>query len=412
MQNGNQDETGLQRRAGRRSALALVAIVVVAGTAGIVISLGQHPAPVPPAPTALIPLRTTPSPIPAEPEVGTSFAVADDLATHDVVLFGGEDNGDNTWLWNGTSWTLARPQVSPTGRFGASAAYDPATRTVLLFGGRTEDGVAVNDTWAWNGVTWNEIDFGTDGPEAGEGSDMAWDAAQRQMVLVIGLGGTGSGATWVWTGSHWLRPPAGTLPGSWFYSPMWPDPASGVLTAVGCCSGPPTPAGAVELHLAMGWQRMAAGEHKNVGPARWIDDGARPAAREARALHLRVLELIGARTRRVDRLQLAGAAGRCVAGAGRYRGHRCRSRAVAPARLTAVEHGIERRPCRGLEAQRVELGSARLAGSPSRIAYNKIKRAKHIKLCQDERGADGTIGGGVRHKPLGNGLRHDVRGIY
>jgi hypothetical protein len=260
MQNGNEDEPGLRRRAGRRSALALIAVVAVAGTIGIVISLGQHPSPGPPAPTTLIPLRTTPSPVPAEPEVGTSFAVADDLATHDVVLFGGEDNGNNTWLWDGTSWTLAHPQVSPSGRFGASAAYDPASRTVLVFGGRTEDGVAVNDTWAWNGITWNEIDFGINGPAAGESSDMAWDAAQQQMVLVIGLGGTGSGATWVWTGSHWSRPPAGNLPGSWFYSPMGSDPATGALIAVGCCSGPPTPAGAVDSTwrwAGSAWQQVS-----------------------------------------------------------------------------------------------------------------------------------------------------------
>jgi Galactose oxidase, central domain len=245
MQNGD-EQSAKPHRPGRRSGLALVAIVAVAAAVGIVISLGQRPLPVAPVPTVLVPLGVLPSPIPAEPEVGTSFAVADDLTTHEVVLFGGEDNGNNTWLWNGSSWRLAHPQVSPTGRFGASAAYDPGTKTVLIFGGRTEDGVAVNDTWSWNGVTWNEIDFGANGPAAGEGSDMAWDAAHRQMVLVIGLGGTGSGATWVWTGSHWRRPPAGNLPGGWFYSPMWSDPSTGALTAVGCCSGTPAPTTAVD----------------------------------------------------------------------------------------------------------------------------------------------------------------------
>lgn len=245
MQNGNEPDPTPRRRAGRRSALALVGIVAVAGTVGVVISLGQHPTVVPPSPTTMVPLRATPSAVPSEPEVGTSFAVADDLATHDVVLFGGEDNGNNTWLWNGSAWTLAHPQLSPSGRFGASAAYDPVSKTVLVFGGVTEDGVPVNDTWSWNGLEWNEVDFGDHGPATGQGSDMAWDVAQQQMVLVIGLGGTGSGATWVWTGSHWSRPPAGNLPGAWFYSPMWSDPATGALTAVGCCSGPPAPTGAV-----------------------------------------------------------------------------------------------------------------------------------------------------------------------
>jgi hypothetical protein len=246
MQNGYESESGQRRRAGRRTALALVAIIAVAGTVGIVVSLVQHPLPTSPVPTAQVRLRVTPSPVPAEPEVGTSFTVADDLATQDVVLFGGEDNGNNTWLWNGSSWTLAHPLVSPSGRFGASAAYDPESKSVLIFGGRTENGVAVNDTWAWNGVAWDEVDFGANGPAAGEGSDMAWDAAQQEMVLVIGLGGTGSGATWVWTGTHWRRPATGNLPGAWFYSPMWSDPATGSLTAVGCCSGPPSPSGAVD----------------------------------------------------------------------------------------------------------------------------------------------------------------------
>jgi galactose oxidase-like protein len=246
METADDNESGHRRHAGRRSALALVTIVAVAGIAGIVISLGQHPAAIPPVPTGLIPLRATPSAVPSEPEVGTSFAVADDLATHDVVLFGGEDNGNNTWLWNGSVWALAHPDVSPSGRFGASAAYDPQSGTVLLFGGVTEDGAPVNDTWAWNGVTWNEVDFGDHGPETGEGSDMAWDAAQQQMVLVIGLGGSGSGATWVWTGSHWSRPATGTLPGAWFYSPMWSDPATGALTAVGCCTEPPSASGSVD----------------------------------------------------------------------------------------------------------------------------------------------------------------------
>jgi hypothetical protein len=66
------------------------------------------------------------------------------------------------------------------------------------------------------------------------------------MVLVIGLGGTGSGATWVWTGNHWQRPRAGDLPGAWFYSPMWSDPVTGALTVVDCCSAPPAPLGAVD----------------------------------------------------------------------------------------------------------------------------------------------------------------------
>jgi len=46
------------------------------------------------------------------------------------------------------------PQASPEGRFGAAEAYDPQTKTVMLFGGRLEPGTPVHDTWAWKGTTW------------------------------------------------------------------------------------------------------------------------------------------------------------------------------------------------------------------------------------------------------------------
>ena len=48
------------------------------------------------------------------------------------------------------SRSVARPAISPPGRFLADAAYDPATTLAMLFGGRLERGVLANDTWAWD----------------------------------------------------------------------------------------------------------------------------------------------------------------------------------------------------------------------------------------------------------------------
>ena len=41
----------------------------------------------------------------------------------------------DTWTWDGTTWTQQHPAASPPARYGASMAYDAATRGVVLFGG-------------------------------------------------------------------------------------------------------------------------------------------------------------------------------------------------------------------------------------------------------------------------------------
>jgi hypothetical protein len=250
MRHRRENEAGEKRgrRVNSRFVIGLLGIIAVAGATGIVISLGQRarPALTGPTPTpALVPRSITPSPIPSGPEAGLGFSLADDRATHEIVLFGGVGDYTSTWLWNGAGWTLAHPPESPAGRFGASAAYDPQTRSVMLFGGRLELGLPVHDTWAWNGTTWGPLDSGAGGPPPGEGSDMAWDPAVNQMVLLTRSGVISSpAATWIWAGNHWMKPPGGALPAGANYSPMGFDPLTNSLLAVGCCVGPPPATGA------------------------------------------------------------------------------------------------------------------------------------------------------------------------
>lgn len=76
---------------------------------------------------------------------------------------------------------------------------------------------------------------------------MAWDPGHKQMVLLTSSGVISSPAeAWVWAGTHWSHPAGAALPAAASYSPMWFDPVSRSLLAIGCCVGPPPPTGAAD----------------------------------------------------------------------------------------------------------------------------------------------------------------------
>jgi hypothetical protein len=119
-----------------------------------------------------------------------------------VVLF---DNRGQTWLWAKNQWTQAHPALSPPGRIGAAAAWDPLMGAVLLFGGRRyADQTILHDTWTWNGSTWREVGTRTIAPPGGVALAMAYDSDLEEMVLVES--GTRFGAPirlWTWDGATW-----------------------------------------------------------------------------------------------------------------------------------------------------------------------------------------------------------------
>ena len=106
---------------------------------------------------------------PASPPLSGGWSMAYDPATATVLLFGGVSSQavdessertpvsatsaiaglDGTWSWNGTTWTKLSPATSPAARFGASMAYYPGTKAMLLYG--DENDWMINDTWTFSG---------------------------------------------------------------------------------------------------------------------------------------------------------------------------------------------------------------------------------------------------------------------
>src|SRR5207302_2025616 len=74
-----------------------------------------------------------------------------------AMLYGGADQESSLtqrWFWFGGAWTesLQPPPVAsvPTAAFGAAVAADPAGGGLVLFGGSQ----ATEQTWVWSGTTW------------------------------------------------------------------------------------------------------------------------------------------------------------------------------------------------------------------------------------------------------------------
>lgn len=150
-------------------------------------------------------------------------AVAYDGALGSLVLFGGTSNGtvlDDTWIWDGHSWSQARPTTSPPARQGGLAVYDESRRVIVLFGGTGAGDTQLTDTWTWDGHRWSRWATGVS-PAAGAGS-MIYDPATRTVLLYVSPwkpGGLAS-SLWSWDGTSWTRlddGPGPSIPGQLLY---------------------------------------------------------------------------------------------------------------------------------------------------------------------------------------------------
>jgi hypothetical protein len=77
-----------------------------------------------------------------------------------IVLFGGHNESNyfnDTWIWEGNSatWSKITTENMPLARCSHAMTYDCMRKKVLLFGGKTESDVPLNDLWEWDGNDWN-----------------------------------------------------------------------------------------------------------------------------------------------------------------------------------------------------------------------------------------------------------------
>ena len=146
-------------------------------------------------------------------------SLAYDATTKTVVLFGGsfadDTNSNETWTWDGVTWTQQLPPVSPPARNWNATngmVFDSQLGKVVLFGGYTDQFVIMDDTWEWDGTskTWTQ-QFPAHNPSP-RTATLAYDPIANQVLLFGGwTNGVAYGDTWTYDGVDWTQQPAGDV---------------------------------------------------------------------------------------------------------------------------------------------------------------------------------------------------------
>ncbi|MCA8976355.1 MAG: hypothetical protein KDC98_16670 [Planctomycetes bacterium] len=148
-----------------------------------------------------------------------------------TVLFGGADvagfpptNFADTWTWDGTNWTPQSPATSPSGRYFGGMAHDVIRNVTVLYGGLSATFFGASykdDTWEYDGSTWTQVPTANSpggyigNPGVGEVS-MAYDLVGQRIVMFGGELFQGivpaPNLTFEYDGTNWTQTSPSTAP--------------------------------------------------------------------------------------------------------------------------------------------------------------------------------------------------------
>ncbi len=169
------------------------------------------------------------------PSARLDHAMAYDENRNVVVLFGGlGQNGrlSDTWEWDGNSWMEKKTDIQPNARSGHEMVYDPIRKKVVIYGGYS-DPTFYNDAWEWDGKNWNRINLNTEAPVA---SVFALSLNTDENLIFALLSGT-PGGTWEWEENTWTRLYPGSEPSNRSSTTMVYDPTRKVFVIFGGITG-------------------------------------------------------------------------------------------------------------------------------------------------------------------------------
>src|SRR5260221_6312709 len=138
------------------------------------------------------------------------------IATMAVVACGPPSLGtatgyNDTWTWDGQTWTDRSTQDRPPARRAGMFAFDAARGVALLFGGEDFEGKMLDDTWTWDGRNWT-MRSPKRHPSARDGAVGVYDSARQVVWLFAGFSARSTDGRpilyhdiWKWDGSDWTN---------------------------------------------------------------------------------------------------------------------------------------------------------------------------------------------------------------
>lgn len=182
------------------------------------------------------------APSPGDVPAGRSAHSLTETGNGAVLMVGGFEDADrpsylgDAWSWDGQNWT--REPAGPGPRAFHSAAFNPDTQQVVLFGGVAGErdlSQAFDDTWIFEDGGWIRWeDHGSPRPLARYAAQMAYDAGAGGLVLTGGVSESGVllQDTWLFADGGWEVLSGVTM---WprAFAPAATDPNSGEARLLG-----------------------------------------------------------------------------------------------------------------------------------------------------------------------------------
>lgn len=146
------------------------------------------------------------------------FGLADDPANGGVVLFGGGPQKgpaelNDTWVFADGQWKNITASIGPAPPplYWGAMAYDNQTESVILFGGHTASSTYTNETWSFNGDSWTELTPVTS-PPARNSESLVYDAHDGYLLMFGGQNESYLNDTWSYSAGDWSPIPSSTAP--------------------------------------------------------------------------------------------------------------------------------------------------------------------------------------------------------
>jgi hypothetical protein len=188
-----------------------------------------------------------------KPQTRRFSSAAYDQSLKKTVLFGGYNETnyiDDTWLWDGTTWTQITKNL-PYDRSHAAMWYDPTMKKTLIYGGigqRNRDAriERFSDMWSFDGTGWTQMKSITSTPGQRYGTQVVVDPGSKNVYLFGGMKLNVNGNTqtqtyandfWKWDGAQWTQITTSTTPPPRENSALAFDPLTNDMITFGGWAG-------------------------------------------------------------------------------------------------------------------------------------------------------------------------------